>query len=819
MSQLEGNDPVKEIEGEITTEKIKPNLADIDSAVEGEKLSLHIGEIPAEEGAPLEGEEVKLGIDDDIERESANADVQTVLVPENDNGGKVSETEPISLGAVEIAEAKEMDDQASGNAVDLKPVEEFSEELSKEGSKEGSKEAVEETVNSVVSGDQVEEIEDVGQPDITSSLSDPSNQEASGDIRLSMEPTGNSGEHIRLENDEGTNFEQPVMEKEEVTIQLSSNPEVSLDYQENAQNDDTSESQVEKEKHEQLKDETESDEHTENNGAESETLIKPEEPEQIGSAAAEERAQNISANAEESTQDVSLAEEVVKTDQEQHVLPSTENRNNNEHDESLIIPQSHEIVIPSYSRWFNLTKIHEIEMKSLPEFFTNRIPSKTPQVYVKYRNFMVNSYRINPNEYFTVIAARRNLCGDAGALFRIHKFLTKWGLINYQVNPIKKPRMIEPPFTGDYETSHDAPRGLFPFQSYKPPMQASDVSKLKNLMSGVHIPKRQLEESQSSAASNTIRNDLAEKKVEGNTSENTPGSPSNKDSINENTDGGHISKKPRIAEWVDKDWTKEELVKLIDAIKQHGTDWVKIAESVSSKTPEQCILRFLQLPIEDAFLRDEKEMGVLKFGSYLPFNKSDNPVMSTIAFLVGLVDPEIVQELTKRAISLHDSKSEIPDMDVKTTVKDGTEISLASMGLRSHVFATNQERLMNKITNELINAQLNKIDLKLKTLETMEKSLELERKGIQKKQEDVFVQRLSLAKYSTTLMNKLESLVTQFPENSAIQNSLEEIKQIIEDPPKASFTTQTTKSDSKDPDNALNPISIEAPQLYRYWSG
>ena len=107
----------------------------------------------------------------------------------------------------------------------------------------------------------------------------------------------------------------------------------------------------------------------------------------------------------------------------------TVKQESNTADPKLFVPQSHEIVIPSYSKWFNLTKVHEIEVKSLPEFFTNRIPSKTPQMYVKYRNFMVNSYRLNPNEYFTVTAARRNLCGDAGALFRLHKFLTKWGLI------------------------------------------------------------------------------------------------------------------------------------------------------------------------------------------------------------------------------------------------------------------------------------------------------------------------------------------------------------------------------------------------------
>jgi hypothetical protein len=37
----------------------------------------------------------------------------------------------------------------------------------------------------------------------------------------------------------------------------------------------------------------------------------------------------------------------------------------------------------------------------LPEFFNGRYPSKTPQTYKEYRNFMVLLYRQNPNAYLT----------------------------------------------------------------------------------------------------------------------------------------------------------------------------------------------------------------------------------------------------------------------------------------------------------------------------------------------------------------------------------------------------------------------------------
>jgi hypothetical protein len=98
-----------------------------------------------------------------------------------------------------------------------------------------------------------------------------------------------------------------------------------------------------------------------------------------------------------------------------------------------LVAQAHAIVLPSYTTWFDLHHIAPIEKKSLPEFFNNRNRSKTPAVYKDYRDFMVNTYRLNPMEYLTVTACRRNLAGDVCAIMRVHAFLEQWGVINYQV--------------------------------------------------------------------------------------------------------------------------------------------------------------------------------------------------------------------------------------------------------------------------------------------------------------------------------------------------------------------------------------------------
>lgn len=99
----------------------------------------------------------------------------------------------------------------------------------------------------------------------------------------------------------------------------------------------------------------------------------------------------------------------------------------------FLAAQTHEVIIPSYSAWFDMSKINPVEQRALPEFFNSRNRSKTPAIYKDYRDFMINTYRLRPSEYLTVTACRRNLVGDVCAILRVHAFLEQWGLINYQV--------------------------------------------------------------------------------------------------------------------------------------------------------------------------------------------------------------------------------------------------------------------------------------------------------------------------------------------------------------------------------------------------
>ncbi|KAH3675532.1 hypothetical protein WICMUC_002621 [Wickerhamomyces mucosus] len=536
-----------------------------------------------------------------------------------------------------------------------------------------------------------------------------------------------------------------------------------------------------------------------------------------------------------------------------------ENENNqDEDDDEPYVPQTHTIVIPSYASWFDAKKIHPIEKESLPEFFTNQNPSKTPDIYANYRNFLINAYRLNPNDYLTITAARRNLVGDVGTILRLHRFLSKWGLINYQVDPSTKPKSVEPPFTGDYNVEYDSPRGLFPFESFKAPVEPYKLNKLNELLNA-------------DGNKRTITEVNSVDKKKGNLEEESSSDRSPRS-----------FKKPRIMESINDGWSKEDLKKLLEGLTKFQSDWNKIAEHVGTHTPEQCIIRFLKLPIEDKYLADgnsKDTLGPLKYAPYLPYSQANNPVLSTVAFLVSLIDPEVVQAATSRAIKVMEqkdlekldelqSKSSLETRDedgdeniedneegdkslnadisneqpLADSLKEASKIALSAIGIRSHVYKTNEEIEMNKLTNIIVNSQLNKLELKLSKIDTIEKELDIERKFLQNKQEELFLDRLSFTKLSSEVISKFESLVSSFDGNKNEENSktLGEIKELLQMPVRSQLTSFELSSASasriglssevpsineggsnkhQELNEKLNPVSIEAPQVYRYWSG
>uniref|UniRef100_A0A8C8LLB2 SWI/SNF complex subunit SMARCC1 n=1 Tax=Oncorhynchus tshawytscha TaxID=74940 RepID=A0A8C8LLB2_ONCTS len=302
--------------------------------------------------------------------------------------------------------------------------------------------------------------------------------------------------------------------------------------------------------------------------------------------------------------------------------------------EDNVTEQTHHIIIPSYAAWFDYNCIHEIERRALPEFFNGKNKSKSPEIYLAYRNFMIDTYRLNPQEYLTSTSCRRNLTGDVCAVMRVHAFLEQWGLVNYQVDAESRPLPMGPPPTPHFNVLADTPSGLTPMH-HRPPQIPSGQQMINFPEKGKDKP--------SDMQNFGLRNDLYSKK-----------NPKSK-----GTSGG-------------REWTEQETLLLLEALEMYKDDWNKVSEHVGSRTQDECILHFLRLPIEDPYLENsESSLGPLAYQP-VPFSQSGNPVMSTVAFLASVVDPRVASAARQPKAALEEFsrvREEVPAELVEAHVK------------------------------------------------------------------------------------------------------------------------------------------------------
>ncbi|KAI9282739.1 hypothetical protein BY458DRAFT_543844 [Sporodiniella umbellata] len=315
---------------------------------------------------------------------------------------------------------------------------------------------------------------------------------------------------------------------------------------------------------------------------------------------------------------------------------------------SFLPTQQHEVIIPSYSAWFDLTTIHQNEMRGLPEFFNKKNKSKTPLIYKDYRNFMVNTYRLNPLEYLTVTACRRNMTGDVCTIIRVHGFLEQWGLINYQMDPTAKPTAIGPPLAGQIRIIVNVPKGLSTEQDLST-VSDSETTLKHSAVETPLAPTKDLpilaEQTKHVKINLDLRKDIfaeAEDKKESCTSCNEfiahgeGYQHSNYFVCSSCFEADQLPPETKKEDYKSIEpnfWTEQEDMLLLEGLEMFPTDWNRIAEHVSSRDREACITRYLKMPTADLMTDADPTVDELAAAAS-PLN---DPITSVVNFLVSHV--------------------------------------------------------------------------------------------------------------------------------------------------------------------------------------
>ncbi|EIW53680.1 uncharacterized protein TRAVEDRAFT_133595 [Trametes versicolor FP-101664 SS1] len=337
-------------------------------------------------------------------------------------------------------------------------------------------------------------------------------------------------------------------------------------------------------------------------------------------------------------------------------------------------------------------------------------------------------------EYLTVTACRRNLAGDMCAIMRVHAFLEQWGLINYQINPDQRPAALAPPFTGHFRVTLDTPRGL---QSLNPGTRPKD-SNAQAAVNGATKPSP-------TPASLELRNSIYQTSAESlrpvfsteaaslaNGANGISGDNPTTIKYQCHTCGidctsvrfhllkqksfelcppcyldGHFPSHMYSGDFVkltsttsangvhqaagaaaDDDWSDQEILLLLEGVEMYDDDWWAIEEHVGTRSAQQCIRKFLQLPIEDPYLSAEGDLGPLRYTRVL-FEQADNPVMSVVAFLAGVISPGVTAEAAKTAGALVDAE----DLQIRSMLASLIKLTLTKLELKTAQFDELEDEL------------------------------------------------------------------------------------------------------------------------------
>ncbi|CAI9787051.1 unnamed protein product [Fraxinus pennsylvanica] len=223
-------------------------------------------------------------------------------------------------------------------------------------------------------------------------------------------------------------------------------------------------------------------------------------------------------------------------------------------------------------------------------------------------------------------------------------------------------------------------------------------------------------------------------------------------------------------------WSDQETLLLLEGMQLYNENWNQIAEHVGTKSKAQCILHFVRLPLDGSslvnidvtsipgssnaqsqdnhrILHPHSNGSSLQDGDFenkFPFANSRNPVLNLVAFLASALGPRVAAACAHGSLAalskdnceraIHQGKntncSKKEDMiggqshwsqqDTEASplsaesVRAAAEAGLAAAAMKAKLFADHEEREIQRLSANIVNHQLKRLELKLKQFAEIE---------------------------------------------------------------------------------------------------
>lgn len=309
----------------------------------------------------------------------------------------------------------------------------------------------------------------------------------------------------------------------------------------------------------------------------------------------------------------------------------------------------------------------------------------------------------------------------------------------------------------------------------------------------------------------------------------------------------------------DAPWSDSETLLLLEGLENFDDNWQQIADHVGTRTREECVMKFLQLEIEDKYLDESPESGLptmRALNGREPISQLENPVLSVVSFLAQMAEPavaaaaagrsveEVRRELQKQINKTigaqadtgeqqdkgkgKESESVKPEdsMDIDSAqepestvaVRDSAAeerpqpslatIALATGASRASVLAAHEEREMTRLVSAAVNTTLQKFEVKLAQFTEMEQIVEAERRDLEQARQQLFLDRMAFKKRVKEVQDALQAASLKGPGEEANAMASEAISAGIGN----EFGFQPPNAD---PNTGVQPLSSETGADYK----
>lgn len=251
-----------------------------------------------------------------------------------------------------------------------------------------------------------------------------------------------------------------------------------------------------------------------------------------------------------------------------------------------------------------------------------------------------------------------------------------------------------------------------------------------------------------------------------------------------------------VASDKDTPWSDSELVLLLEGLENFDDNWEQIANHVGTRTKEECVMKFLQLEIEDKYVEDMPELRGTHGRD--PVSHAENPVLSVVAFLAQMAEPAVAAAAAGRSVEEirkelkkqlgkgddkgkekeGDSTKKEDSMDVDAAREQGqgsaeaTEtpskaslpnVALAASAARAGALASHEEREMTRLVSAAVNVTLQKFEVKLHQFNEMEEIIEAERRELEQARQQLFLDRMAMKKRVKEVQDSLQTITLKGP--------------------------------------------------------